>query len=111
MAMDAEHQKLALATKQQPASQTWAQLTHKYKIPMILAYYGLCSSTLIVINKVAVHTLQAPVFILISQLLFSAFVVKALSLFGVLEAESLQWQLVKPFMLIVVGFLGTLYGE
>lgn len=111
MAIDAENHKLAIATTKQPASQTWTQLAQQYKIPLILAYYGLCSSTLIVINKVAVHTLQAPVFILISQLLFSAFVVKALTLFGVLEAEGLQWQLAKPFLLIIVGFLGTLYGE
>lgn len=111
MPVDPQHQKLALTTNKQPQAQTWSQLAQKYKIPLILCYYGLCSSTLIVINKVAVHTMQAPVFILISQLLFSAFVVKALNLFKVLEAEGLQWQLMKPFVLIVAGFLGTLYGE
>eukprot|EP00878_Enallax_costatus_P044295 GHUV01052761.1.p1 GENE.GHUV01052761.1~~GHUV01052761.1.p1 ORF type:complete len:131 (+),score=16.67 GHUV01052761.1:452-844(+) len=106
-----EHQKFALPPFKQPSPHTWSQTAQNHKIPLILAYYGLCSSTLIVINKVAVHTLEAPVFILISQLLFSAFVVKALSIFGVLEAEGLQWQLAKPFVLIVAGFLGTLYGE
>lgn len=29
----------------------------QYKIPLIVLYYGLCSSTLIVINKVAVHNI------------------------------------------------------
>jgi hypothetical protein len=90
---------------------SWASFMQTWKIPLILAYYGFCSSTLIVINKVAVHTLQAPVFILVLQLLFSAVVVKGLNFAGVLEAEGLQWSLVKPFMLIVLGFLGTLYGE
>lgn len=90
---------------------SWGSFMQKWKIPLILGYYGFCSSTLIVINKVAVHTLQAPVFILVLQLLFSAVVVKGLNFTGVLEAEGLQWSLVKPFLLIVLGFLGTLYGE
>jgi hypothetical protein len=90
---------------------SWATFMQTWKIPLILGYYGFCSSTLIVINKVAVHTLQAPVFILVLQLLFSAVVVKGLNFAGVLEAEGLQWNLVKPFMLIVLGFLGTLYGQ
>jgi hypothetical protein len=32
-------------------------LMQQYKIPLIILYYGLCSSTLIVINKVAVHNI------------------------------------------------------
>lgn len=33
-------------------------LVQQYKIPLIILYYGLCSSTLIVINKVAVHNIR-----------------------------------------------------
>lgn len=64
-----------------------------------------------VINKVAVHNLKAPVFILIMQLMFAATTVKGCSTFGVLEAEKLQWSLVRPFLLIVAGFLGTLFAN
>lgn len=53
-------------------------------------------------------TLQAPVFILIIQLLFAAITVKGCAVCGVLEAEPLRWSLVRPFLLIVAGFLGTL---
>lgn len=88
-----------------------AQLMNLYKVPLILFYYGLCSSTLIVINKVAVHNIKAPVFILGLQLLFAAYTVKALAIFGVLEAESLQWKLVKPFTLIIVGFIGVVFSN
>jgi hypothetical protein len=85
--------------------------TFALQIPLIIVYYGLCSSTLIVINKVAVHTLRAPTFILIIQLLFAASTVQLLKLFRVLEAENLQWKLVRPFLLIVAGFLGTLFAN
>lgn len=83
----------------------------KYKIPLILLYYGLASSTLIVINKLAVHNVKAPVFILMCQLLFAAISVKGSAVAGFVEAEKLQCSLIKPFILIVFGFLGTLYAN
>lgn len=86
-------------------------LLSKYKIPLILLYYGLASSTLIVINKLAVHNVKAPVFILMCQLLFAAVSVKGSAVAGFVEAEKLQWSLIKPFILIIVGFLGTLYAN
>lgn len=55
--------------------------------------------------------LQAPVFILVLQLAFAALTVKGCATFGVLEAEKLRWGLVRPFLLIVAGFLGTLYAN
>lgn len=82
-----------------------------HKIPIILLYYGLASSTLIVINKLAVHTVRAPVFILAAQLLFAAGVVRGSAAAGLVEVEPLRWSLVKPFTLIILGFLGTLYSN
>jgi hypothetical protein len=97
-------------TSSSSSPQDMSQFVLRYKIPLILLYYGFCSSTLIVINKVAVHNLRAPVFILITQLLFAAGTVKGLNVTGVLEAEKLQWSLVRPFLLIVAGFLGEQQG-
>jgi hypothetical protein len=82
-----------------------------HKIPIILLYYGLASSTLIVINKLAVHSVRAPVFILAAQLLFAAGVVRGSAAAGLVEVEPLRWTLVKPFTLIILGFLGTLYSN
>jgi GDP-mannose transporter len=55
--------------------------------------------------------LQAPVSILLLQLAFAAVTVKGCSICGVLEAEKLRWGLVRPFLLIIAGFLGTLYAN
>lgn len=110
MSVDAELQK-PLRSSARKQETTLSDVIQAWRVPLILLYYGVCSSTLIVINKVAVHTLQAPVFILVLQLLFSAITVKVLNVSGVLEAEELQWSLCRPFFLIVAGFLGTLYGK
>jgi len=53
-AADAEK---GVATKQDAAGASFHLLVQQYKIPLIILYYGLCSSTLIVINKVAVHNI------------------------------------------------------
>lgn len=82
-----------------------------YRVPFIILYYSLCSSTLIVINKVAIHNLKAPVSILLLQLAFSALSVKLCAVTGLVEAEKLRWGLIKPFVLVVLGFLGTLYAN
>lgn len=99
------------SSKPQPGQPTWGHFLQTWKIPLILFYYGFCSSTLIVINKVAVSNLRAPVFILVMQLLFAAGSVKFLTIAGTLDAEKLQWRLVRPFLLIIVGFLGTVFAN
>jgi GDP-mannose transporter len=55
--------------------------------------------------------MQAPVSILILQLAFAAVTVKSCSVFGLLEAERLRWGLVRPFLLVIAGFLGTLFAN
>jgi hypothetical protein len=103
--------RLLPSSKPPPGQPTWGHFMQTWEIPLILFYYGICSSTLIVINKVAVSHLRAPVFILVLQLLFAAGSVKFLTVLGTLDAEDLQWRLVRPFLLIIVGFLGTVFGE
>lgn len=49
--------------------------------------------------------------ILLLQLAFAAITVKLCVLFGALEAERLRWRLVQPFLLIIAGFLGTLFAN
>lgn len=55
--------------------------------------------------------LQAPVFILVLQLLFAAAVVKALAVWGAVQADALQWRLIRPFLPFVASFLGTIYAN
>lgn len=54
---------------------------------------------------------QAPIFILVLQMLFAAVVVRACSLLGLIEAEGMQWRLVQPFAPVAATFLGTLFAN
>jgi len=76
---------------------------------LIMGYYAACSSTMLVINKVAVHFLPAPTFVLACQLAATALIVRLLDGIGVVEADKLEWSKVRRFCLVVIGFFGTIY--
>lgn len=80
-------------------------------LALVLVYYGLCSSSLIVINKVAVHTLHAPNAILLAQFAFTGVVVRLAAALALLEAEPLRWKLVRPFLLVAASVLGTIFSN
>lgn len=58
--VDAEQQPLVPEKKSsnEDSNEGDVALLHQYRIPLIILYYGVCSSTLIVINKVAVHNIS-----------------------------------------------------
>ncbi|GLC45730.1 hypothetical protein PLESTF_000598600 [Pleodorina starrii] len=77
----------------------------------IIIYYAFCSSLMLLINKVAIHAIPAPTFILCVQLLFSVIVVIIGDRTGCLVADNLEWEKVSKFVWVVVGFLGTLMAN
>ncbi|GIL43517.1 hypothetical protein Vafri_1221 [Volvox africanus] len=78
---------------------------------IIIVYYAFCSSLMLVINKVAIHYIPAPTFILSIQLLVSVLVVQLGHKAGWMVADKLDWAKVKVFVWVVVGFLGTLMAN
>ena len=81
------------------------------KVATLTACYSLCSSMLLILNKVAVTYIPAPSFILTCQLASTALFVKGMATSGVVEAEPLSWGKSKKFALIVFGFIGTLFSS
>lgn len=67
--------------------------------------YAACSSTLLLINKVAMHYVPDSSFILFCQFLSSAVVVRAMKCANPdLDIEGLAWEKVKPFFLACLVF-------
>ena len=81
------------------------------KVATLTACYSLCSSMLLILNKVAVTYIPAPSFILTCQLASTALFVKGMASAGAVEAEPLSWGKSKKFALIVFGFIGTLFSS
>ena len=77
----------------------------------LTACYSLCSSMLLILNKVAVTYIPAPSFILVCQLASCAAFVKTMAATGSVEAEPLAWDKSQKFALIVSGFIGTLFAS
>jgi len=71
--------------------------------------YMMCSSLMLVVNKVAVHFLQAPNFVLLAQLFVSAAAVWILGLLGFIKVDRLEWRKVRGFMGVASIFCLTIF--
>ena len=71
----------------------------------------LCSATLLISNKYAVYKVAAPSFILFSQLMGTALVVKAFAAMGKIECDALEKQKVMKFMPVALIFLARIFSN
>mmetsp|Transcript_139 Transcript_139/g.208 ORF Transcript_139/g.208 Transcript_139/m.208 type:complete len:325 (-) Transcript_139:246-1220(-) len=81
----------------------------QFQVAIAIGFYALCSSTMLVVNKLAVHFLPAPAVVLFFQLFASTFTVFALDSAGVIKSERLQWEKVKPYLLVSTVFLAAIF--
>ena len=79
--------------------------------PFAVGGYMLCSATLLISNKYAVYKVAAPSFILFSQLMGTALVVKAFAAAGKIEADALEKEKVKTFLPVALIFLATIFSN
>ncbi|GAX77075.1 hypothetical protein CEUSTIGMA_g4521.t1 [Chlamydomonas eustigma] len=78
-------------------------------VSLYIGYFALCSSTMLLINKVTIHFLPCPTFVLVCQLGSAALVVQILDLLGIVHADKFEWDKVKKFAFVAFAFLATLY--
>ena len=71
--------------------------------------YATCSSLMLVINKVAVHHLPAPSFVLLAQVTCSWVAVKAAGVLGFIEVDEMEWVKLRSFFPVAAAFLACIY--
>ena len=73
--------------------------------------YGACSSLMLVCNKLAVHFLPAPSFVLLMQFFFSWFAVKLAGCCGCIVVDKLEWRKLLAFLPISLAFLAAVFAN
>lgn len=76
-----------------------------------IAAYSVCSSTMLVVNKMAVHRLPVPALVGGSQLLFAALAVAVLHATGVLKLPPPRRRLLQPFAIYTTSFAAGIYAN
>ena len=71
--------------------------------------YASCSSIMLVINKLAVHFLPAPGFVLFAQCTTSWMAVKLVAALGFIEVDELEWPKLKAFFPVAAAFLACIF--
>lgn len=79
--------------------------------PFAVGGYMLCSATLLISNKYAVYKIAAPSFILFSQLMGTAIVVKAFAATGKIECDVLEKKKTMQFLPVALIFLATIFAN
>mmetsp|Transcript_8596 Transcript_8596/g.10840 ORF Transcript_8596/g.10840 Transcript_8596/m.10840 type:complete len:308 (-) Transcript_8596:169-1092(-) len=77
--------------------------------PFAVGGYMLCSATLLISNKLAVHLLPAPSFILFAQLLGTVAVVQGASQLGYIKPDKLEKNKALQFFPVAFIFLSTIF--
>lgn len=73
--------------------------------------YMLSSALLLLINKITIHELPLPCFVLFTQLFSSALVTRILGVLDVIEVEPLRVSKIRRFWLVPVAFMLTIYSN
>jgi len=74
-----------------------------------ILFYTACSSTMLIINKVAIYNFPYPILLLILQLMVSAATIRLLGILGFLEAEKLDLKLIQSYWGVVLVFLLNIF--
>ena len=73
--------------------------------------YGACSSLMLIVNKVAVHLLPAPSFVLLMQFFSSWFIVKLCGVCGCTVVDALEWKKLMSFLPVSLAFLAAVFAN
>jgi len=77
--------------------------------PFAVGGYMLCSACLLISNKLAVHLLPAPSFIIFAQLIGTVMVVQVANTLGYIKCDKLEKKKLKAFLPVSMIFLSTIF--
>lgn len=90
-------------------TQTCTQTVMVRRDVAVIIYYTVMSSMMLIVNKVIVNQIPQPFFILASQMIFASCILQISSCMKIVSLESLPRQYRFHFVLLVFGFIGTIY--
>jgi drug/metabolite transporter (DMT)-like permease len=78
---------------------------------MAIGGYSLCSSTLLLANKMAMEYVPNPTLISFLQVLFATLVVFLIQFLRLDKVDTFEWHKVKPYLLYIFFFFTSIYAN
>lgn len=79
------------------------------EVVFAITLYSLCSSSMLIINKLAVTSFPMASFVTSFQLYFCSIVVLVMNQYDCIELEEFEWAKVKPYLIYVASFVVGLF--
>lgn len=86
-------------------------ITSSVQIAVAIAAYSLCSSTLLLANKLSLHYIPMPATTSLIQLAFAAVVVLLLKYVMKQDIDGFEWEKVRPYLYYVAIFVAAIYSN
>ena len=95
-------------TDEAPIKTTEAQ-RQSSKVVFAVAAYATCSASMLIVNKLCITYLPAPTMVLFLQLSFTALAIRAMTHAGIVDADPLDVEKAKPFVLVALALGAYLF--
>jgi len=82
-----------------------------YKVIVAIIAYSICSSTLLLANKVAISYIARPAFISVLQIAFANVALLVMKTSGAVKVDDLVWTKVKPYLLYMFAFVLSIFAN
>lgn len=82
-----------------------------WQVTLSTLLFTLCSSTMLILNKLTVTFFPAPGLILVAQLLSSSAITLLAAQFDIVSLKGLEFKTAKPYIFVSLIFLATLYAN
>lgn len=77
--------------------------------PFAVSGHMICSACLLIIDKVTVHVIEAPLFVLFFQLMGTSLVVQVAHALGCIQCDALEKKKILSFLPVALIFLSTIF--
>jgi len=81
------------------------------QISLATCIFTICSSTMLIVNKVAITAYPAPNSLLLLQLLSSSTTIYLASKLGLVSIQHVSWSTVKSYVVVALAFFLTLFSN
>ena len=101
---------LQLFNKKSPTMQQLEDTSTKFSVTLAIIGYSLCSSTLLLANKLSLEHLPLPSVVSFIQILSSTVFILVIKFAGV-KVDELEWDKIKAYSLYIVAFVSCIYAN
>jgi solute carrier family 35 protein len=84
-------------------------ISERMEVILAVVLYSLCSGSLVLVNKLILHSMPFPSLVITIQLVSCVCMLYSASMFGIIKVDKIKWVYLKPYMFYTIAFSTGVY--